>query len=205
MKTKNYLIVLIALFFCTNTNSQETESIESLYSSHFKKTRELPFIHVNKTSFLKGENIWFQAYVLEQNSEKLHTSTSNLYVSIYEPSGKLKEQHLVHIKNGIGKGNILIDSSFTKKAYYLKASTKWMKNFDEDNGFSQKIIILKNKNDDPIDEVVTQNEYIDFQLLPEGGHILANNYNKIAILAKNKKMKVSKLQMELLKIVKENL
>lgn len=187
MKTKNYLIILVTLFFYVSANSQETESIESLYSNYFKKTRELPFIHLNKTSLLKGENIWFQAYVLEQNSEKLHASTSNLYVSIYEPSGKLKEQHLVHIKDGIGKGNIMVDSSFTKKAYYLKASTKWMKNFDEDNGYSQKVIILKNKNDDNIDKAIAENEYFDFQLLPEGGHILANNHNKIGVIVKNKK------------------
>lgn len=182
MKKKAYILILFLLSIQFNTQSQ-SKNIDSLYTNYFQKSREIPFLHLNKTSFLKGEEIWFQAYVLEQNSEKLHLETSNLYVSVYDDIGALKEQQLIHLKEGIGRGSIRIDSSFTKKAYYLKASTNWMKNFAEDNSYLQKIVILKNHDEQK--EVVDKKNFYDFQLFPEGGHLIANTHNKIGVLIKN--------------------
>lgn len=180
---KKLLSLAVIFNFIQFSLAQNYSEIKDSYLDYFEETREVPYLHLNKTSFLKGENLWFQAYVLDQNSEKLHQQTSNLYVSIYDENGKIKEQQLIHIKNGIGKGNIKIDSSFTKKAYYVRASTKWMKNFKEDNSFSQKIIILKNI--DQKEQTVTEKDFFDFQLFPEGGHLLANTYNRIGILIKD--------------------
>lgn len=160
-----------------------SQNIDSAYNNYFKKTREIPHLHLNKTSFLKGENVWFQAYVFDLNSQNLHNSTSNLYVSLFDESGKLKDQQLIHIKNGIGKGNIKIDSSFTNTAYYLKASTNWMKNFSEDFAFSQKIVVLKNI--EATKKQIEKDSFFDFQLFPEGGHIVANTFSKVGILLKD--------------------
>ena len=121
---------LIALLISIQCISQD---IDNLYSNYFQNTREIPYLHLNKTSFLKGEEVWFQSYVIEQNSNKLHPTSSNLYVSVFDESGQQKEQHLIQIKNGIGYGSIPIDSTFTQNNYYIKASTNWMKNFSEDN------------------------------------------------------------------------
>ena len=176
--TTVFLLVILQTYFAQNSNQ-----ISDAYLQYFKQSREIPYLHLNKTTFLKGENLWFQAYVLDQITEKLHLKTSNLYVSIYDESGKIKDQQLVRIQNGIGHGNIKIDSSFTEKAYYLRASTRWMKNFKEDNSYSQKIIILKNIAEKK--EILTKDNFYDFQLFPEGGHILTNTYNRVGILIKN--------------------
>ena len=170
--------------FCIFTSALFSQSnITKKYENYFSKSREIPHLHLNKTTFFKGENIWFQAYVLKQNKSTLHKETANLYVSIFDESGTLKEQHLVQIKNGMGNGNIKIDSSFTKKAYYIRASTKYMQNFSEDQTFSQKIKVLKNI--DQKVEKVAKEVFYDFQLLPEGGHLLANTFNGIGILIKD--------------------
>lgn len=191
MSFKKYLLIL-SLFLFNSLNSQTSEIIDSSYQEYFKKTREIPHLHLNKTSFLSGENIWFQAYVLDQNSEQLHNATSNLYVSIFDENSNLKDQHLIPIENGIGSGNILIDSTFTNETYYIKASTNWMKNFNEDNAYFQKIEIIK---DESSEKNSQKNEKYDFQLFPEGGHLLANTYNKIGILIKdgnNKGIRIKK-------------
>jgi len=180
---KKLLIILLFIIVCQLSLAQTENKVTNSYKTYFENSREIPHLHLNKTSFLKGENLWFQAYVLEQNSQRLHEKTSNLYVSIYDESGKIKDQQLVHIKNGTGYGNIKIDSSFTKNSYYVRASTKWMKNFKEDNSYSQKIKILKNVEDRK--EHVTAETFYDFQLFPEGGHLLANTYNRIGVLIKD--------------------
>lgn len=58
-----------------------------------------------------------------------------------------------------------------------------MKNFKEDQSFSQKIIILKNSENKP--EIVEKENFYDFQIFPEGGHLLANTYNRVGILLKH--------------------
>lgn len=192
MNLKNFLFTCI-LFFNVSIQSQSVQKIDSAYNDYFKKVREIPHLHLNKTSFLQGENIWFQTYIFEQNSQKLHNPTSNLYVSLYDESGKLKKQKLIHIQNGIGKGNFKIDSSFTNAAYFIKASTNWMRNFNEDVSFSQKIIVVKNRETSA--QKIKKDSFFDFQLFPEGGNIVANTFNRIGILLKdgnNKGIEISK-------------
>ncbi|WP_028887846.1 hypothetical protein [Tenacibaculum ovolyticum] len=192
------ITALLILLIFNDLYSQKSSKIDSAYTDYFENTREIPYLHLNKTSFLKGEEIWFQSYVIEQNSGKLHPTTSNLYVSIFNQLGEMKDQHLIHIKNGIGKGNIYIDSTFKDETYFIKASTNWMKNFSEDNSYIQKIKIIY-----PIKKekktIFSENSNFEFQLFPEGGHIIANTNNTIGILIKDSKNKGIKIKKGLIK------
>ncbi|CAM1343918.1 hypothetical protein [Tenacibaculum amylolyticum] len=179
---KKTILSSILFIFFLSVNAQKKE-IDSNYINYFQNTREVPFLHLNKTTFLQGEEVWFKAYVQEQNSQKLHPTTSNLYVSIFDESGKLKDQQLIHIQNGMGNGNILLDSTYTNNNYYIKASTRWMKNYKEDNAFYQRIKIASTKQQNNI--IATEKEFFEFKLFPEGGHIIANTINNIGILIKD--------------------
>ncbi|WP_093673433.1 hypothetical protein [Tenacibaculum sp. MAR_2009_124] len=132
-----------------------------------------------------GEEIWLKSYILEQNSQKLHTTTSNLYVSIFDQEGNLKDQKLFQVTNGMGIGNIKIDSTFTEEIYFLKASTNWMKNFHEDISYIQKIEIVSNRKKRSIKNF-SQDKFYEFKLFPEGGHLLAETINNLGILIKDK-------------------
>ncbi|WP_299162282.1 hypothetical protein [uncultured Tenacibaculum sp.] len=178
---KNYIKIALLLF--STILAAQKSKLNNNYISYFENTREIPFLHLNKTSFLKGEEIWFKAYIQEQNSQKLHPTTTNLYVSIFEESGNLKDQQLIHIKEGMGSGSIDIDSTYTNGNYYLKASTNWMKNFKEDNSFNQKIKIISSLKST---KKLTRNKgNYEFKLFPEGGHIIENTNNNLGILIKD--------------------
>ncbi|PQJ80521.1 hypothetical protein [Polaribacter porphyrae] len=183
---KKTFFYIFSGFLSINLLAQKQKSLDSIYSSYFENTREIPYLHLNKTSFLSGEEIWFKAYILEQNSNKLHPTSSNLFVSVFEESGKMKSQHLIRVKKGVGNGNILIDSTFNKGTYYIKASTNWMKNFNEDQSFTQNINI-SNILIDKKSKTLNEENFFEFKLFPEGGHLLANSINKVGILVKNSK------------------
>ena len=173
----------ISLLFCIQLTYGQEKIIDA-YNTYFESSREVVHLHLNKTSFLMGEEIWFKAYVLEQNSKKLHPTSSNLYVSLFNENGSLKKQHLVKIKNGIGRGSFKIDSTFVDKNYIIKASTSFMRNFKEDHSYSQKIKIIKDKIDK---NITTKNEanFYDFQVFPEGGYLVENVASKVGILLKD--------------------
>lgn len=177
-------ITLLLLGFTFIANAQKS-SIEDSYHRYFENTREIPFLHLNKTSFFPGEEIWFKAYMLEQNSQKLHKTSSNLYVSLFDEKGVLKSQQLIALKNGLGKGSFKIDTSFKGKTYYLKAATNWMKNFREDCAFVQKVDILSSEKRRDLAAKSTAKQY-EFQILPEGGHLLANTINNLGLVVKDK-------------------
>ena len=120
MKKKLLFLLLIAsnrLLFSQN-------DIDKSYIDYFSNTREVPYLHLNKTSFLQGEEIWFKAYVQEQNSNKLHSTTTNLYVSIFNDKASLIKQKLIQITDGVGRGNFLLDSTYTDSNYFLKSIYK---------------------------------------------------------------------------------
>ena len=159
------IITLFCLLLTLNNPLlAQKNTIEDGYVKYFENTREVPFLHINKTKFLKGEEVWFQAYVLEQNSKKLHPTTSNLYVGLFDQSGALLQQKLIHVKQGIGQGSIYLDSTFTKENYYIKASTNWMRNFKEDNSFVQKIKVVNNVKSK---KNISPSKSYDFQVFPE--------------------------------------
>ncbi|CAM1343917.1 hypothetical protein [Tenacibaculum amylolyticum] len=186
------------LFFLFLSINAQKRGFNNSYINYFQNTREVPFLQLNKTTFLQGEEIWFKAYIQEQNSQKLHSTTSNLYVSIFDESGELKDQQLIHIKNGMGNGNILLDSTFTNSNYYIKASTRWMKNFEEDNAFYQKIKLASTR-DKEVSTTIPEEDFFEFKLFPEGGHIIANTLNSLGILIKDSNNKGIKIQEGLIK------
>ncbi len=195
MKKLYFLGIILLGFF--NSFSQEKLTNDK-YVKYFENTREVPFLHLNKTNFLEGEEIWFKAYIQEQNSQKLHSTTSNLYVSIFNENATLKDQQLIHIREGVGYGSIFLDSTYTNKSYYIKASTKWMKNFNEDNAYYQKINIVSSK-EKTKDITVSENDFFEFKLFPEGGHLIANTLNNIGILIKNYQNKGVKINKGIIK------
>ncbi|CAL2103456.1 conserved exported protein of unknown function [Tenacibaculum sp. 190130A14a] len=177
-KTLLYLTTLFIFFAAYSQNS----SIEKNYSNYFENIREVPFLHLNKTTFVQGEELWFKAYILEQNSNNLSKNTTNLYCSIFKQDGTLKEQKLLRVKNGMAIGDFKIDSTFTDNSYYLKASTNYMKNFKEDQSFIQKITIA---NYTPSNKASSLKNNLDIQILPEGGHLVSNTINSLGIVLKN--------------------
>lgn len=189
MKKKLLFLLLITsngLLFSQN-------DIDKSYIDYFSNTREVPYLHLNKTSFLQGEEIWFKAYVQEQNSNKLHSTTTNLYVSIFNDKASLIKQKLIQITDGVGRGNFLLDSTYTDSKYYLKASTKWMKNFKEDNAYYQKIKLIKQVENEK-NTTASEKDFYEFKLFPEGGHYVANTLNNISLLIKDYKNKGVKIQ-----------
>jgi len=196
---------LIAYLGMFSSFAQKTTPLDSTYTNYFTYARIIPYLHLNKTSFIKGEEIWFKSYVLNQQNNKLDTTTTNLYCIIYDAHGKQKEKKLIKVKNGIANGSFKIDSTFTDKSYYIKATTNWMKNFKEDHSYVQKINIVTNNND-PLVQEKTPAYTID--LLPEGGHLLEESDNSLGIVIKTPNRKGIKIKSGVLlnqhnKIVKE--
>ncbi|WP_460218437.1 hypothetical protein [Psychroserpens sp. MEBiC05023] len=170
-----YLAVLLCNVFLQTIDAQSSfkdYDILSSFEDYSEMDREVVYLHLNKSTYIKGESIGLKAYVLDKGSKQLSNETTNLYCKISDAEGTIIKKKLLLVNNGIAINDFTIDSLFTSGEYKITAYTNWMKNFDERNYFSQKIRVI-----DPEVEVEAKQlqsaAAIDPQFLPEGGHLVA--------------------------------
>lgn len=170
---KGCLFNLLFLFTFCLVNGQEPGQVQDV-----KGPRELIHLHVNKTTFLQGERLWFKAYVRDQNSKLPSLRTTNLHLAIYDEAGTEIKRKLFYVDNGMANGDVAIDSSFTKENYTLLAWTNYMRNFKELAPFRQQIRLIKNT--DNVD--VTVKPKVHISIYPEGGALITGAYNNMGVL-----------------------
>ncbi|MFK5879160.1 MAG: hypothetical protein QM478_06640, partial [Flavobacteriaceae bacterium] len=138
---------------------------------------------INKTAFFYNEELWFKTYVYNSTTQKPYISTTNIYTNIYNENKDLVLSKVYKAENGMTSGNIKIENVFSPGIYYIKTTTNWMKNFYYDNSHIQQFKIIDGNETTSIKETVTP-QY-DFQLLPEGGHLINDTKNKVGFKVLN--------------------
>lgn len=184
---KKIVLTLISFLILLIGNAQDENSRKPnlALEEYFELPREKIFLHLNKSNFVKGENVWFKGYVFNSIEGKPFKETSNVYVGIYDDKGNQLKKNLFLAKEGYLKGDIEIDSTYRSGEYYIKATTNWMRNFNENLSFVEKIKIIGN--DDATDTLLMKSEKLDVQFLSEGGHIVAGVPNTIGVKVLNEK------------------
>lgn len=118
--------LIIKLLFCIitvfhisfNGISQNIDLRESLY------------LHVNKRFLVSGEQLLFTAYVRSDLNKTLTNNSNILYVELIGQDG-VEIQKKIKVTDGIGAGEIFINSSISTGDYRLIAYTRWMRNFND--------------------------------------------------------------------------
>ncbi|MCK8523710.1 hypothetical protein M0D21_19160 [Aquimarina sp. D1M17] len=172
------LFFLFSLLCAVPSFSQASSSIspEEANERYFEIPRESIYLHLNKSTYLKGEEIWFKAYAYDRKNNLSSLRTKNFSIELFNDRGEVIHSSLHLGEMGSTYGSIKIDSTWVSGNYYLRSSTNWMNNFIEDESFAQKIEII---NSSTIKKGANEETSYDFQLLPEGGHIVYNTNNTI--------------------------
>lgn len=189
---KNYttkIYFLLFIFFCSNINLQSQEkpldqSIDSLILNYSSLYKEVAYIHLNKSIYVKGEFIGFTSYIFSKHNNKLSEKTSNLYCVIYDENQNIIKKQMIKVENGIANGNFNIDGDFKKGNYIFKAYTNWMLNFSQESFFTDSFEVIDPSETKFIKKKKLSNK-IDIQVLPESGHLLADVNNTLGVIAKD--------------------
>ncbi len=179
---KNITLVIISCLCIFNLSAQyqptKLSDLENSYINYFKLNRESVFLHLNKTSVIKKEDLWLSAYVYNTTSNSPNNQTVNLNLDVFDESGTFLESKTVLITGG--KGSTYLDLNkdiYSEGRYFVKASTKYMENFKEDLSYLQSFEILGSSGN----TANINKKDFDLQLLPEGGHILSDVWNNIGV------------------------
>ena len=177
-----YLVFLICFRFLGA--QEQSKDIIDKYEDYTSTIRETVYLHLNKSTYVKGESIGFTAYVLDKTDKKLSLLTTNLYVSIEDENNNIIKNKLIRIDNGIGSNTFALDSTFNSGYYNIKAYTNWMRNFNEHNYHIEAVRVIDPETENYIEKTLVDNT-IDAQFLPESGHLLNGVLNKVGVVIKD--------------------
>ena len=168
-------IGLLFLFYFISASSQYHHS-----TWVSEGIEEKVFIHLNKPVYSLTDTLWFKAYVTNQNNAPSF-STTLLYVNLLNQRQDLIATQRIHIKNGVGHGQIEFEL-LPPGEYYIQGYTNFMRNFDHGYIFEKKIKIVADAQ-----EILTtsSSKYIT-KIAIEGGFFLENAQTTVALQLQDK-------------------
>ena len=186
---KQYQLFCVLSLIALQLFAQTESSIAERYQTHFKTSQEeTVFIHLNKTTYLIGEEIWFKGYIFHKRNEEISTISTNLHVGLYDENGEQIHKELFRIRNGCTNGSLQLDKSIRSGTYYIKAATQQMLDEQSAEVFIEEITIYGKEISTQKTADATTKKY-DIQFLPEGGHLVKGVENTIAFKAINEEGK----------------
>jgi hypothetical protein len=145
----HFIVLLFILnYIKVSGQSLPKEVIQEVLSSVTKQSDaqslEKLYIHTDKPNYISGDTIWFKAYLFNAAYFTASKNSSVVYLEISNAYNQLVKRALVFVKNGLGWGNITLDSKiFPSGNYNLRAYTNWMRNFDNHYIFEKNFYISK--------------------------------------------------------------
>ena len=156
------------------------EKIVSPYENYFNQERERIYLHLNRSEYLAGDNIWFKAYAYEAKAKMPMAATNKLYTELFDQSGKLLERKILFVNNGVSNNYFKLNDKLKSGIYTIRAYTNWMRNFNDIYRHEFKVIspgtspVVKASN-------AQLNEEADLQVFPEGGMFVQGINNHFGV------------------------
>lgn len=137
-----FFLLIISLLISSKQYAQnKADTIDALpkrinlFATNYPQ--EKVYLHFDNTSYYQGENIWFKAYIVRADRHSLSEISKILYVDFISAEGNVQETQKLKIENGTCHGSIKLSTSNYPGFYEVRAYTRYMLNFGEDNYFSR--------------------------------------------------------------------
>jgi hypothetical protein len=171
------------VFFCLSIGSIYGQSADSAVSKLDRFHRLTPiekvYLHTDREVYSYDETIWFSVYLVEGIRHMASNLSSLVYVDLIDPSQRIVTTLPIRIVDGKGAGDFFLPDSIAEGTYQLRAYTNYMRNFDPDFLFTKQIKLV-GLSRESLSDPPQRNSDIDFQVFPEGGHLIAEQLNYVA-------------------------
>ncbi len=142
---------------------------------------EKVFLHSDKNMLAAGETLWYSIYVVLGPSHQYSDKSKVIHIDLISPDGEIALSQTHALVNGKGSGALEIPNNLAEGNYQLQAYTQWMRNFDEEFFYIERLHIHNAKiKQEGYQEI---KEEIDLQFFPEGGHLVADIASKVSFKA----------------------
>ena len=178
--------LLLAFLIWTPMQSHSQSIQEKFESFQERFPQEKVYLHLSKPNYRLGEKIWFKAYLVDGSTHRAATTSTVVRVELLDPHGKVLETKLLSTMHKRMSGDFVLDISYPPGPYTVRAYTNWMRNFENDYLFSTTIDVFKGNGLETFQRIDSTRSDLSLAFFPEGGDIIANTTNVIAIKAVGK-------------------
>src|SRR5690606_26418001 len=146
-RMKKFLLSLLLSFLFFNFSSAllaQTSKDKMLQQINKYRSveKEKTYLHLNRSLLLKGDQLAFTAYLINEIDHTPVSTNSNLYLTITNASKEVIRKEIYPVESGIATGVIEIDSTYTAGQYTLTAYSKYMKQFEEPYHFTENFQVM---------------------------------------------------------------
>lgn len=146
-----YIYFLGIMFLVNNLSFGQATEREKL-SPYLKELHEEIILHTDRTLYVSGDNVWFNAEYMV-NGQKSETKISKvLYVELFNPKLETVVQKKFKIQNYSVKGMLEIPEGAPTGNFILRAYTKYQRNFSHYD-YTYKRIMVFNPEASPNNEL----------------------------------------------------
>ena len=202
---KKIILVITALpvLLTLACRAQSIDSLRSFVRNIDAFNRLFPqekvYLHFDNTGYFRGETMWFSAYVVRTDRQRLTDMSRVLYVELLDPTGEIVETRKLKLDGGRGSGSIKLDKLLTSGFYEVRAYTRYMLNWDAAWAFSRVIPVFNapKKEGDYANPVITEPDYrkrlpssrqkddvereaVNVAFYPEGGRLVLGLHSRVA-------------------------
>ncbi len=157
--------------------------------------QEKLYIHTDKYNYLPGETIWFSTYLLDASTHFRSVLSRMAVIELVDSSGEVTDRRFIEIKDGKGKGDIIIETEREAGTYILRGYTRYMQNYTDAPLFEKQINIWnvpflnEEKNviyPGPTEAEISSPESFEdalfnVQFFPQGGEIVGGLLSVVAV------------------------
>ena len=133
MKTLILLsLIILSGTICSAQDQSPISKINQQITDYFNShPREKVFLMTDKMYYKPGETIWFRAFVTNTESQTAPVQSNELFVMLYDKSGKVILQDGYRLINGSASGDLLIPENLTEDNYFLTSYCSAISSVDE--------------------------------------------------------------------------
>lgn len=144
---KYFLFILLLFSIPAIAQQQAAEDLFELFkiASGFdrKYPREKVYLHMDNTSYVEGDTLWYKAYVVRASSLRPTDLSHVLYVELLNADGAMMEKRMLKLDSlGQADGCFSLQRPVMPGYYEIRAYTREMTNWDEAAIFSRVIPIF---------------------------------------------------------------
>ena len=122
------LLCLISFSAFITEDDPFTQLLKKLEEFTKKYPQEKIHLHLDKPYYAIGDDIWFNAYVVNtKTGEPTHISNV-IYVELINEKDSVSKQLKLPMKGGIAWGDFKLSDSLSEGNYRIRAYTQWMRN-----------------------------------------------------------------------------
>jgi hypothetical protein len=175
------LLAAVGLAFVAPRDEILSRLLERLADYQETYAPEKVYLHLSKTHFFAGDDLWFKAYVVEAATHRPDSGSGVLYVELLDAKGMAVVSEKIRLAGGTGSGTLPLPEDLPTARYRLRAYTRWMQNEGAERFFTQEITVA-NVAETAVAATGTE-ETAKVQFFPEGGEWVAGLPSRVGFKA----------------------